>query len=136
MFVFHPLVCWDIQCLVSLFKSLFNKPVCYLGKPWSYVHQNFPFVKKGRHTPFLKKMQLFVIHIFFSHFLKKDATLLPCYPPSCPTIHPPGYPLGYPPSYPSSYLMLPNLTSKFIKLSDGDLQYKWNFKKSPTSFQN
>ena len=29
---------------------------------------------------------------------------------------------GYQPSYSSVYLMLPNLTNHFIKLSDGDLQ--------------
>ena len=37
---------------------------------------------------------------------------------------PPGYPpLSYPPpGYLPGYLMLPNLTNHFIKLSDGDLQ--------------
>ena len=36
----------------------------------------------------------------------------------------PGHPpTGHPPSvYPPGYLMLPNLTNQFIKLSDGDLQ--------------
>ena len=34
--------------------------------------------------------------------------------------------LGYLPSYSSSYLMLPNLTNQFIKLSNGDLQCEWN----------
>ena len=44
---------------------------------------------------------------------QKDVTL-PFSPP------PSGYPpLSYPPP---NYLMLPNLTNHFIKLSDGDLQ--------------
>ena len=50
------------------------------------------------------------------------AQLLTCYLPG----HLPVYPPSYPPSYPSSYLMLPNLTNQFIKLSDGNLQCKWN----------
>ena len=55
-------------------------------------------------------------------FFKKDATLLPVHPP--PSYSPLGYPPpSYPPpGYPPGYLMLPNLTNQFIKLSDGDLQ--------------
>ena len=51
------------------------------------------------------------------HIFYKDATLLLGHPP--PGYPPPSYP---PPGYLPSYLMLPNLTNHFIKLSDGDLQ--------------
>ena len=61
-------------------------------------------------------MKLFVICIYFFHIFLKNATLPPGHPP-------PSYP---PPGYPPGYLMLPNLTNQFIKLSDGDLQCKWN----------
>ena len=46
------------------------------------------------------------------------ANYLPGYQPG----HLPIYAPNYQPGYPSGYLMLPNLTNQFIKLSDGDLQ--------------
>ena len=48
------------------------------------------------------------------------------YSPSYPSGYPPRYLPNYPPGYPPSYLMLPNLTNQFIKLSDGDHQCEWN----------
>ena len=47
---------------------------------------------------------------------------LPGYQPG----HLPIYAPNYQPGYPSGYLMLPNLTNQFIKLSDGDIQCEWN----------
>ena len=83
---------------------------------WSYVHSLLTFVKKDVIPPFLKKTQLVVLHIYFFHIFLKDATLPPSHPPP-----------GYPPSgFPPGYLMLPNLTNQFIKLSDGNLQCEWN----------
>ena len=71
----------------------------------------FDFCEKKRcHTPFFKKdATLCHLHLFLSRLLKKTL--------------PPGHP---PPSYLPGYLMLPNLTNQFIKLSDGDLQCEWN----------
>ena len=46
---------------------------------------------------------------------------LPSYLPDNLPDHSPSYPPG---NQPSSYLMLPNLTNQFIKLSDGDHQCK------------
>ena len=63
--------------------------------------------KKGFTPPFLKKTQLFVVRIYFFHIFQKEAILQ----------------RGHlPPGYLPGYLMLPNLTNHFIKLSDGDLQ--------------
>ena len=49
--------------------------------------------------------------IFLSRLFLKRCNL--SYPPGC-----------YLPGYPPDYLMLPNLTKQFIKLSDGDLQWE------------
>ena len=69
------------------------------------------------HTPFFI-LHLFVTWIFFLSFHSHLT--------SCPPGYPPSYLLGYLLGYPSSYLMLPNLTNQFIKLSDGDLLCEWN----------
>ena len=65
--------------------------------------------------------------------IKYGDLMILCRPPfhfceSChtPFFYPPVYPPGYPSSYPQGYLMLPNLTNQFIKLSNGDLQCEWN----------
>ena len=61
------------------------------------------------HWLFFKKMELFVVCIFlFIHIIF--------------FIHLGLSAQGYPPGYPPGYLMLPNLTNQFIKLSSGDLQ--------------
>ena len=52
-------------------------------------------------------MQLFVVRIYFFHIFQKEAILQRSH---------------LPPGYLPGYLMLPNLTNHFIKLSDGDLQ--------------
>ena len=44
-------------------EIVFRWPSC-MAISWSYVRQIFHFVEKGRHTPFLKKKQLFAIHIY------------------------------------------------------------------------
>ena len=79
-------------------------------------NQTFDFCGKKRcHTPFFKKGATFCrSHLFLSHLLKRHN-----FTARSSSWPPPGYP-------PSSYLMLPNLTNQFIKLSDGDLQCKWN----------
>ena len=57
---------------------------------------------------FFKKMELFVVCIFlFIHIIFFIHLGLSAW--------------GYPPGYPPGYLMLPNLTNQFIKLSNGNL---------------
>ena len=69
------------------------------------------FVKKKDSYPFFKKDAIFVVCIYFFHIFQKEAILQ----------------RGHlPPGYLPGYLMLPNLTNHFIKLSDGDLQCEWN----------
>ena len=128
---------WNGTLLYYYIVSYFLDP----HPVWRYLDPTLDiwsnFVKKRSHLPpFLKEYttfynsHLFIVCIIFTfnnldtfsfhsyHFL---------YSPSYPSRYPPRYLPNYPPGYPPSYLMLPNLTNQFIKLSDGVLQCEWNW---------
>ena len=70
--------------------------------------QTFDFCEKKDVIPsFLKRMQLFVVCIYFFHISQKDTISfhlhLPNYLPGYPPVYLPGYLPDYPPSYPHGF---------------------------------
>ena len=117
----------DAPLLEFFFLTIvFRLPSC-MRISWSYVLRKlFIFVgKKGSHTllfifPLFKKTLLFVVRIFCLSFKKTQFIFI--------HIHPITSRLSIL-LFLYVYLMLPNLNSQFIRLSNGDLQCKFIIEK-------
>ena len=112
-------------CLIAIFRGKFTRQWNILSNIlWCYLY-NYFLVEHFRSPSCMAISRSYPRHLV--KFPEKKSILSssrssPYYLPG----HLPIYAPNYQPGYPSGYLMLPNLTNQFIKLSDGDLQCEWN----------